>query len=218
MQNTLNAVSETNFNLPDRRQGKVRDIYRVPMEGRADPLLIIASDRMSAFDVVMPTPFPGKGRLLTEISLAWFERLRTAGIVSDHLLSTDPADVPGLDDAERTSLEGRMMLCRACKVVPIECVVRGYLSGSGWKDYCDTGSVCGVKLPAGLKQSARLEEPIFTPATKEEEGHDENVSLEKTKQRLNTETGFYLNTSSIVQAAPHSGARISRLSSLCDHF
>ena len=95
MQNTLNAVSETNFNLPDRRQGKVRDIYRVPMEGRADPLLIIASDRMSAFDVVMPTPFPGKGRLLTEISLAWFERLRTAGIVSDHLLSTDPADVEG---------------------------------------------------------------------------------------------------------------------------
>ena len=179
MQNTLHAVSETNFNLPDRRQGKVRDIYRVPMEGRADPLLIIASDRMSAFDVVMPTPFPGKGRLLTEISLAWFERLRTAGIVSDHLLSTDPADVPGLDDAERTSLEGRMMLCRACKVVPIECVVRGYLSGSGWKDYCDTGSVCGVKLPAGLKQSARLEEPIFTPATKEEEGHDENVSFER---------------------------------------
>ena len=178
MQNTLETVYRTDFSLPDRREGKVRDVYRVPMDGRTDPLLIVASDRMSAFDVVMPTPFPGKGRLLTEISLAWFERLRTAGIVTDHLMSTDPADVPGLNDTERGMLEGRMMLCRAAKVVPIECVVRGYLSGSGWKDYCNTGAVCGIDLPAGLKQSAKLPEPIFTPATKAEMGeHDENIDF-----------------------------------------
>jgi phosphoribosylaminoimidazole-succinocarboxamide synthase len=127
----------------------------------------------------MPTPFPGKGRLLTEISIAWFERLRTAGIVTDHLMSTDPADVPGLDDSERAMLEGRMMLCRAAEVVPIECVVRGYLSGSGWKDYCQTGAVCGIELPSGLGQSARLPHPIFTPATKATEGHDENSDFDR---------------------------------------
>lgn len=180
MNNTIEAVYRTDFALPDRREGKVRDVYRVPMEGRTDPLLIVASDRMSAFDVVMPTPFPGKGRLLTEISLAWFDRLRTAGIVHDHLLSADPADVPGLSANERAMLEGRMMLCRAAQVVPIECVVRGYLSGSGWKDYQQTGSVCGVQLPEGLEQSAKLPEPIFTPATKAELGaHDENIDFEQ---------------------------------------
>lgn len=179
MNNTLEAVYRTELNLPDRREGKVRDIYRVPMAGRTDPLLIIASDRMSAFDVVMPTPFPGKGRLLTEISLAWFKRLREANIVNDHLLSTDPADVEGVDERDHPLLAGRMMLCRACHVVPIECVVRGYITGSGWSDYQKTGSVCGVRLPEGLKQSARLEEPIFTPATKATEGHDENIDFER---------------------------------------
>lgn len=187
MNNTLEAVYRTNFNLPDRREGKVRDIYRVPMDGRTDPVLIIASDRMSAFDVVMPTPFPGKGRLLTEISLAWFDRIREAGIIQDHLLSTDPADVPGLTDQERASLEGRMMLCRAAEVVPIECVVRGYLSGSGWKDYQDTGSVCGVDLPEGLLKSSKLPEPIFTPATKATEGHDENIDFERACEIAGTE-------------------------------
>ena len=179
MNNTLEAVYRTELNLPDRREGKVRDIYRVPVAGRTDPLLIIASDRMSAFDVVMPTPFPGKGRLLTEISLAWFKRLREANIVTDHLLSTDPADVEGVDEQDHPLLAGRMMLCRACQVVPIECVVRGYITGSGWSDYQKTGSVCGVRLPEGLKQSARLEEPIFTPATKATEGHDENIDFER---------------------------------------
>ena len=178
MNNTIEAVYRTNFDLPDRREGKVRDVYRVPMEGRTDPLLIVASDRMSAFDVVMPTPFPGKGRLLTEISLAWFHRLRSAGIITDHLLSTKPTDVPGLSAEEQASLEGRMMLCRAAHVVPIECVVRGYLSGSGWKDYQRTGSVCGVKLPDNLLQSSQLPEPIFTPATKATEGHDENIDFD----------------------------------------
>ncbi|MCH2144819.1 MAG: phosphoribosylaminoimidazolesuccinocarboxamide synthase [Phycisphaerales bacterium] len=187
MNNTLEAVYRTDFNLPDRREGKVRDIYRVPMEGRTDPVLIVASDRMSAFDVVMPTPFPGKGRLLTEISLAWFDRIRTAGIIQDHLLSTDPADVPGLDEDERASLEGRMMLCRAAEVVPIECVVRGYLSGSGWKDYQATGSVCGVELPEGLQNSSKLPEPIFTPATKATEGHDENIDFERACEIAGTE-------------------------------
>ena len=179
MQNTLEAVYRTDLSLPDRREGKVRDIYRVPSQGRTDPLLIIASDRMSAFDVVMPTPFPGKGRLLTEISLAWFKRLKEANIVSDHLLSTDPADVEGIEESDHPLLAGRMMLCRACEVVPIECVVRGYITGSGWSDYQKTGSVCGVTLPEGLKQSARLEEPIFTPATKATEGHDENIDFER---------------------------------------
>lgn len=187
MQNTLEAVFRTDLDLPDRREGKVRDVYRVPMEGRTDPLLIVASDRMSAFDVVMPTPFPSKGRLLTEVSVAWFNRLRPVGLVADHLMSTDPADVPGLSDSERSMLEGRMMLCRAANVVPIECVVRGYLSGSGWKDYCRTGAVCGIKLPKGLGQSARLPEPIFTPATKATEGHDENIDFERACEIAGTE-------------------------------
>jgi len=187
MNNTLSAVYRTNFDFPDRREGKVRDIYRVPMDGRTDPVLIVASDRMSAFDVVMPTPFPGKGRLLTEISLAWFERIREAGIIPDHVLSTDPADVPGLDEEERASLEGRMMLCRAAEVVPIECVVRGYLSGSGWKDYQATGSVCGVDLPEGLQLSSKLPEPIFTPSTKATEGHDENIDFERACEIAGTE-------------------------------
>lgn len=187
MNNTIEPVYRTDFDLPDRREGKVRDIYRVPMDGRTDPVLIVASDRMSAFDVVMPTPFPGKGRMLTEVSLAWFERIRTAGIIQDHLLSTDPADVPGLSDEDRASLEGRMMLCRAAEVVPIECVVRGYLSGSGWKDYQRTGSVCGVALPEGLQNSSKLPEPIFTPATKATEGHDENIDFERACEIAGTE-------------------------------
>lgn len=189
MQDTIEPVYHTELPYPDRRAGKVRDIYRVPSDtSGADPLLIVASDRMSAFDVIMPTPFPGKGRLLTEISVAWFKRLRNAGIIKDHLLSLDPTDLPGLDDNQRSSLEGRMMLCRACEVVPIECVVRGYLSGSGWKDYQTTGSVCGVALPEGLQQSSRLPEPIFTPATKATEGHDENIDFERACEIAGRET------------------------------
>jgi phosphoribosylaminoimidazole-succinocarboxamide synthase len=175
------AIFETHLPLPERRQGKVRDVYAVPPARSGDPrrYLIVATDRISAFDVVMPTPIPGKGKLLTEISLRWFELIRALGIVRDHLLSTDPADVPGLAPAQRASVDGRMMLVRAAEVVPIECVVRGYLAGSGWSEYTESQTVCGVPLPAGLRQCERLPEPIFTPATKAETGHDQNISFDR---------------------------------------
>jgi phosphoribosylaminoimidazole-succinocarboxamide synthase len=174
------AVFRTNLALGQRREGKVRDIYSLPASpGRPPAVLIIASDRISAFDVVMPTPVPGKGRLLTEISSRWFEFVRGLGLIEDHLISTDPADVPGLSPEEREQLDGRMMLGRAAQVVPIEFVVRGYLAGSGWVEYQQTSSVCGVKLPSGLKQCDKLPRPIFTPATKEATGHDENIDFDR---------------------------------------
>jgi phosphoribosylaminoimidazole-succinocarboxamide synthase len=159
------------------RSGKVRDLYRVG----DDRLLLVASDRLSAFDVVMPTPIPDKGRVLTGLSRFWFAQ--TASIVSNHLLSTDPADVPaeltGGDPAALAELRGRMMLGRLAEVLPVECVVRGYLSGSGWKEYQATGEVCGVPLPAGLRESDRLPEPIFTPAFKAPPGeHDPNITFD----------------------------------------
>jgi phosphoribosylaminoimidazole-succinocarboxamide synthase len=172
------AVTRTDLPLPERRQGKVRDIYSLPAAGgQPSRVLIIATDRISAFDVVLPTPIPGKGRLLTEISVSWFQFIRKLGLVSDHLLSTEPADVPALSAQQRQQIEGRMMLGRAAKVIPIECVVRGYLAGSGWADYRQNGSVCGIRLPAGLKRCDRLPEPIFTPATKAVTGHDENIDF-----------------------------------------
>jgi len=146
------------------RSGKVRDLYQRP-DGR---LLLVASDRISAFDVVLPTVIPDKGRVLTGLSRFWFAE--TAGIVPNHLLSTDAAGDP--------DLRGRIMVCRPTEVVPIEAVVRGYLAGSGWKEYRATGAVCGNVLPSGLRESGRLPEPIFTPATKAEQGeHDENIDL-----------------------------------------
>lgn len=174
------AVFETHLPLPGRRQGKVRDLYQLPGTPGSEPrVLIVASDRISAFDVVMPTPIPGKGRLLTEISLGWFARIRQAGLVRDHLVGTDLAEVDALSGADRALLAGRSMVCRAARVVPIECVARGYLAGSGWAEYRERGEVCGVRLPSGLRQCERLPEPIFTPATKAESGHDENISFEQ---------------------------------------
>ncbi len=175
----IDAVFETHLPLPGRRQGKVRDVYAIPASAGEPPrLLVVATDRVSAFDVVMPTPIPGKGRLLTQISLGWFRTLRAHGFVPDHLISVDPASVPGLDDAAQAMLSGRSMICRAARVVPIECVARGYLAGSGWQEYQQHGTVCGIPLPAGLAQCAQLPEPIFTPATKAAEGHDENISFQ----------------------------------------
>jgi phosphoribosylaminoimidazole-succinocarboxamide synthase len=175
----ITPVFETHLPLPDRRQGKVRDVYRVEVEDGADQLLVIATDRISAFDVILPTPIPGKGRLLTEVSLAWFEFIRNLDLVHDHLISSDPADVPGLSDEDREQIEGRMMLCRMAEVIPIECVARGYLAGSGVIEYERNGNVCGVDLPDGLVRSSQLPEAIFTPATKATEGHDENITFER---------------------------------------
>jgi phosphoribosylaminoimidazole-succinocarboxamide synthase len=153
-----------------KRSGKVRDIYELP-----DQLLIVATDRISAFDVVMPNGIPDKGRVLTQISAFWFGLLADA--VPNHLISTALKDLP--DDCQDEEIEGRFMLCRKCKVVPIECVVRGYLAGSGWKEYKESGTVCGIALPEGLKQCSELPEPIFTPSTKAQRGHDENISFDQ---------------------------------------
>ena len=159
------------------RSGKVRDLYAVGN----DRLLLVASDRLSAFDVVLPTPIPDKGRVLTGLSRFWFER--THDLVPNHLVGVAPEDIPGGvpggdgDGSMAAELRGRMMLCRRVQPLPIEVIVRGYLAGSGWKDYGRTGAVCGIPLPAGLRESDRLPEPLFTPSTKAEEGHDENISL-----------------------------------------
>lgn len=172
------ALFETHLALPRRRQGKVRDLYRLPVrDGAAPRVLVIATDRISAFDVVMPTPIPGKGRLLTAISAAWFTWLRDRGIVADHLISTDVDTVPEIAEADRAALRGRVMLCRSAAVIPVECVARGYLAGSGWTEYRASGTVCGIPLPPGLREGDRLPQPIFTPASKAEEGHDENIAF-----------------------------------------
>ena len=169
------ALLETDLNLPNKRQGKVRDLYDVHLGDGADALLIVATDRISAFDVVMANGLPGKGVVLTQISKFWFDHF--ADEVEHHLISTDPADVPGLSPSERQALAGRIMLCRKTEVVPIECIARGYITGSGWKDYQAGGAVCGIPLPPGLRNSDRLEEPLFTPSTKADTGHDENISF-----------------------------------------
>jgi phosphoribosylaminoimidazole-succinocarboxamide synthase len=179
------SVISTDLPLPNRRQGKVRDLYELPhTPGEPDRVLVVASDRVSAFDVVMPTPIPQKGALLTRISLEWFRFIRSQHIVEDHLLGADPAMVPGLSDADRTMLVGRSMICRKVDIVPIECVVRGWLAGSGWQEYREHGAVCGVKLPAGLQKFGRLPEPIFTPAFKNAVGHDENCTFAQAAERV----------------------------------
>src|SRR6185436_11711789 len=161
---------ETSFpDLQLHGRGKVRDIYRV-----GDDLLLVATDRISAFDYVLGTGIPDKGKVLTQLSAFWFERM--GDLVPHHVLATDVAKYPASLQPYAEELRGRSMLCRRTRPVPIECVARGYLSGSGWKEYQKTGMVCGVPLPSGLKESDRLPQPIFTPATKEESGHDINIS------------------------------------------
>jgi len=155
------------------RSGKVRDIYDLE-----NSLLMIASDRISAFDVVLPNGIPGKGKLLTRISIYWFSQMED--IIKNHLIATEVGDYPAICHKYREQLEGRSMLVKKAEQIPVECIVRGYLSGSGWKEYQKTGMVCGIKLPEGLKESSRLETPIFTPSTKAEEGHDINISFAKT--------------------------------------
>src|SRR4026207_717014 len=164
-------VIETHLrNLNLLRRGKVRDVY----EAGQDTLLIVATDRISAFDCVLPTPIARKGEELTALSQFWFEKL--SHIVPNHLISTNMADTPPEIRHRVAALQGRSMFVRRTDVFPVECVVRGYLVGSGWKDYLRTGEVCGHKLPENLVESAELPEPLFTPSTKAEQGHDENIS------------------------------------------
>jgi phosphoribosylaminoimidazole-succinocarboxamide synthase len=156
--------------LPPPRRGKVRDVYDL-----GEALLLVATDRLSAYDHVLAPGIPGKGKILTQLSTYWFERL--AGVVPHHLLATDPADFPAAARAHRDLLAGRAVLVRKTAVVPFECVARGYLAGSGFREYREGGAVCGNPLPPGLRRADRLPAPIFTPATKAEVGHDENVDL-----------------------------------------
>ncbi|MDA1076275.1 MAG: phosphoribosylaminoimidazolesuccinocarboxamide synthase [Proteobacteria bacterium] len=191
-----NAVLKTDLNLPNKRSGKVRDLYDVKLPSGEDALLIVATDRISAFDVVMGNGLPGKGIVLTQISKFWFEFF--SGKINHHLVSTDVADVPGLTDQQRSDLKGRIMLCRKTQVLPVECIARGYITGSGWKDYQRTGQVCGIDLPAGLVNSDRLPSPLFTPSTKAEQGlHDENISFEQGIDILGRETMEWLRDTTL---------------------
>ena len=154
------------------RRGKVRDVYDA-----GEHYLIVATDRISAFDVVLPNGIPGKGRVLTQISIHWFRQV--ADLIENHIVATEVDDFPAPLRAHRAVLEGRSMLVKKAAVLPVECIVRGYLSGSGWKEYKNSGTVCGIALPAGLVESSRLEASIFTPSTKAEAGHDINISFEE---------------------------------------
>lgn len=173
-----------------RSTGKVRDIYDF-----GEALLIVATDRISAFDVIMANGIPDKGKVLTSLSDYWFAR--TSDLVSNHVLSTDVDDFPGAVQPFDDLLAGRSMLVKKAQVVPIECVVRGYLAGSGWREYAQSGKICGVELPAGLRQSEKLPEPIFTPATKAESGHDENISFERAGEIVGRDLVEELRTASL---------------------
>ncbi len=167
----MKVLRETQFaGLTPAARGKVRDIYDL-----GDKLLIVATDRLSAFDVILPTPIPDKGRVLTQLSLFWFDLLKD--VIPNHVISA--TDFPPPFDRFTDELAGRAMVARKTQPLPVECVVRGYLSGSGWKDYRVTGRICGIQLPSGLRESERLPEPIFTPATKADSGHDENIYFEQ---------------------------------------
>jgi len=170
------------------RQGKVRDIYDF-----GDRLLFVASDRISAFDWVLPQGIPDKGRVLTQVSRFWFDRLD----ITNHVLSLDPTDVPLPAGTDIEALRGRSMVVRKTDVIPIECVVRGYLAGSGWKEYQASQTVCGIPLPAGLRQADQLPEPIFTPATKAESGHDENITFDVAAARIGSDLAEQLRDLSL---------------------
>lgn len=171
---TMRVVRETHFpEIKLANRGKVRDIYDLE-----DALLIVTTDRMSAFDVVMDDPIPDKGKVLNKISLFWFEK--TSSIIGNHVITANPDEYPVVCNPYREYLEDRSMLVRKAKPLPVECVIRGYISGSGWREYLDKGSISGVALPDGLKESSKLPEPIFTPSTKAEVGlHDENISIDE---------------------------------------
>jgi phosphoribosylaminoimidazole-succinocarboxamide synthase len=175
----MKVIRETNFaGIPPVARGKVRDIYDL-----GDQLLIVATDRLSAFDVIMATPIPDKGRVLTQLSLFWFDLLK--GVIPNHILSS--TQFPAPFDRYAEDLAGRSMVVRKTKPLPVECVARGYLSGSGWKEYKASSTICGVALPPGLIESDKLPEPIFTPATKAASGHDENIPFERAADMIGKE-------------------------------
>ena len=180
----MDIVHTTEFkdlNLPfPVRRGKVRDIYELE-----DHLLIVATDRISAFDVIMDEPIPEKGKVLSDISVFWFEK--TKHIIGNHFVSNIVADYPEIFHKYEEQLRGRSMLVKKCKPLPVECIVRGYIAGSGWKEYKKSGTVCGIKLPENLQEFSRIGDPIFTPSTKAEVGHDENISYEKAGELVGEE-------------------------------
>ncbi len=175
---TRDAIQETTLqSLPLLHRGKVRDLYAVD----DDRLLVVQTDRLSAFDVILPTPVPGKGRILTAVSNFWFAKL--AHVIPNHLTGIDPESVVAPD--ERAQVEGRAFVVRRLKPLPIEAIVRGYVAGSGWKDYRSTGAICGIRLPAGVQEAQKLPEPIFTPSTKAPKGtHDENIPFAEAEKLL----------------------------------
>jgi phosphoribosylaminoimidazole-succinocarboxamide synthase len=200
MIDTIGMISTDFKELKLQSRGKVRDIYEVDK-----CLLVVATDRISAFDVIMPNPIPGKGKILTEMSVFWFNRMKD--IVENHLLSTDSFDFPDECLPYRKELEGRTMLVKKARPLPVECVVRGYLSGSGWKDYRESRSISGIALPRGLRESARLSEPLFTPSTKAPEGkHD----LPMTKKEMEDTIGSK-QTGEIIEISLAIYTRASRL-------
>lgn len=176
---TTNVLTKSDFeDIRLVKRGKVRDVYEIE-----DMLLIVASDRMSAFDVVMDDPIPDKGKILTAISLFWFRELES--VIENHLISSTPSEYPEVCRKYAPQLEGRSMLVKKTEPLPVECIVRGYLSGSGWQEYLRTGCVCGIPLPKEMRESDKLNEPIFTPSTKAEKGmHDENISFERAEEIL----------------------------------
>lgn len=172
------------------RSGKVRDIYDL-----GESLLLVATDRVSAFDVVLPNGIPDKGKVLNQISVFWFEQMKD--IVKNHIITTEVSEYPHYLRKYSAMLKGRSMLVKKAKPFPVECIVRGYLSGSGWKEYKKSGSLCGIKLPEGLLESSALSEPLFTPSTKAETGHDVNISFEEAKKLLGSETALCLRDLSL---------------------
>jgi len=184
-------VLSTNLKeIPLLKRGKVRDIYDI-----GENLLIVATDRISAFDVILPNGIPNKGKVLTKISIFWFQQV--SSIVENHIVATDVEDFPSLLKQYSHVLKDRSMLVKKAKTIPIECIVWGYLSGSGWQDYKSTGNICGISLPEGLKESDKLPETIFTPSTKAEEGHDINITFEEAKSIVGSEIAEFLKSKSI---------------------
>jgi len=183
----MSALYESSIpDVPLVARGKVRDVYAVG----DDRLLLVATDRLSAFDCVLPDPIPDKGRVLTQLSLFWFDFL--AGLVPNHLITANVDEYPAPQPEYRDQLEGRSMLVRRAKMIDVECVARGYLAGSGWKEYRAHGTICGIPLPAGLRECDRLPEPVFTPAYKAKSGHDENIPFSKVESLAGKETAARL--------------------------